>query len=136
MVNFFSIFIKWKIFVLWKINTYRRRINIFPLFSWLPFPGRTYFIKSENSNNSETTTTALHKALDAFHKSLHVCEDLKVKGNVKEVDYFEMKARLYLNIGIDLSQNKIFLNFNHCLMLLSVNIAAYSFIIFWWFFPT
>lgn len=30
-----------------------------------------------------------------------------------------MKARLYLNIGIDLSQNKIFLNFNHCLMLLS-----------------
>lgn len=73
---------------------------------------------------------ALHKALDAFQKSLYVCEDLKVKGNVKEVEYFEMKARLYLNIGIDLSQNKIFLNFNHCLMLLSVNIAAYSFIIF------
>lgn len=111
-------------------------MDMFYTCCWLPFPGRTYFIKSENTNNSESTTAALHKALDAFQKSLHVCEDLKVKGNVKELEYFEMKARLYLNIGIALSLKKRFLNFNLCLMLIpvSVNIAAHSFIIFWWFF--
>lgn len=119
-----------------KILCHKERMDMFYACCWLPFSGRTYFIKSENTNNSESTTAALHKALDAFQKSLHVCEDLKVKGNVKELEYFEMKARLYLNIGIALSLKKRFLNFNLCLMLIpvSVNIAAYSFIIFWWFF--
>lgn len=86
-------------------------MDMFYTCCWLPFPGRTYFIKSENTNNSESTTAALHKALDAFQKSLHVCEDLKVKGNVKELEYFEMKARLYLNIGIALSLKKRFFKF-------------------------
>lgn len=72
------------------------------MFFWLLFLGRIYFIKSENSNNSEIIITVLYKVLDVFYKSFYVCEDLKVKGNVKEVDYFEMKVRFYLNIGIDL----------------------------------
>lgn len=72
------------------------------MFFWLLFLGRIYFIKSENSNNSEIIIAVLYKVLDVFYKSFYVCEDLKVKGNVKEVDYFEMKVRFYLNIGIDL----------------------------------
>lgn len=72
------------------------------MFFWLLFLGRIYFIKSENSNNSEIIITVLYKVLDVFYKSFYVCEDLKVKGNVKEVEYFEMKVRFYLNIGIDL----------------------------------
>lgn len=72
------------------------------MFFWLLFLGRIYFIKSENSNNSEIIIMVLYKVLDVFYKSFYVCEDLKVKGNVKEVDYFEMKVRFYLNIGIDL----------------------------------
>lgn len=72
------------------------------MFFWLLFLGRIYFIKSENSNNSEIIIVVLYKVLDVFYKSFYVCEDLKVKGNVKEVDYFEMKVRFYLNIGIDL----------------------------------
>lgn len=70
------------------------------MFFWLLFLGRIYFIKSENSNNSEIIITVLYKVLDVFYKSFYVCEDLKVKGNVKEVEYFEMKVRFYLNIGI------------------------------------
>ncbi|XP_061196939.1 tonsoku-like protein [Saccostrea echinata] len=62
--------------------------------------GRTYFIQSENMNNKEACNSVLQKALDAFQKSLQVCEELKKKGDVKEVEYFEMKARLYLNIGL------------------------------------
>ncbi|XP_062583507.1 LOW QUALITY PROTEIN: tonsoku-like protein [Saccostrea cucullata] len=62
--------------------------------------GRTYFIQSENMNNKEGCNAVLQKALDAFQKSLQVCEELKKKGEVKEVEYFEMKARLYLNIGL------------------------------------
>lgn len=72
------------------------------MFFWLLFLGRIYFIKSENSNNSEIIIAVLYKVLDVFYKSFYVCEDLKVKGNVKEVEYFEMKVRFYLNIGIDL----------------------------------
>lgn len=72
------------------------------MFFWLLFLGRIYFIKSENINNSEIIITVLYKVLDVFYKSFYVCEDLKVKGNVKEVEYFEMKVRFYLNIGIDL----------------------------------
>lgn len=70
------------------------------MFFWLLFLGRIYFIKSENSNNSEIIIAVLYKVLDVFYKSFYVCEDLKVKGNVKEVEYFEMKVRFYLNIGI------------------------------------
>jgi NF-kappa-B inhibitor-like protein 2 len=61
--------------------------------------GRTFFIQSENISSKDGTTSALHKALEAFQRSLQVCEELRSKGDVKEVEYFEMKARLYLNIG-------------------------------------
>lgn len=67
-------------------------------FFYYLFTGRTFFIQSENINKEDITST-LHKALDAFQKSLQVCEELRMKGEVPEVEYFEMKARLYLNIG-------------------------------------
>lgn len=60
--------------------------------------GRTYLFQIETSKGKDVTETSTKQAKDAFFKSLEVCE--KLRSSVKNVDYMEMKARLYLNLGM------------------------------------
>ncbi|XP_071965938.1 tonsoku-like protein [Antedon mediterranea] len=57
--------------------------------------GRTYLLQSDIYNDK---TEALNKAQEAFHGSLDICRELG--GNVSDRELAEMKARLYLNLGL------------------------------------
>ncbi|XP_038076299.1 tonsoku-like protein [Patiria miniata] len=62
--------------------------------------GRTFLFQGESmrQDNPDEAVHALQKARDSFLKSLEVCGLLK--GMVSDKELMEMKARLYLNIGL------------------------------------
>ncbi|OWF54535.1 tonsoku-like protein [Mizuhopecten yessoensis] len=60
--------------------------------------GRTYLFQIETSKGKSVREGSIKRAKDAFFKSLEVCE--KLKSSVQNVEYMEMKARLYLNLGL------------------------------------
>ncbi|XP_071086168.1 tonsoku-like protein [Haliotis cracherodii] len=59
--------------------------------------GRTYLFQSETSKG-RGAVDASKNAESAFQKSLEVCE--RLKNSVKNEELMEMKARLYLNLGL------------------------------------
>ncbi|XP_078608465.1 tonsoku-like protein [Branchiostoma floridae x Branchiostoma japonicum] len=60
--------------------------------------GRTYLLQADSLTGTEGATAALIKAQQAFLKSLDVCDLLR--DVVPVSDYNEMRARLFLNLGI------------------------------------
>eukprot|EP00058_Branchiostoma_floridae_P019181 XP_002604670.1 hypothetical protein BRAFLDRAFT_94832 [Branchiostoma floridae] len=60
--------------------------------------GRTYLLQADSLMGTEGATAALIKAQQAFLKSLDVCDLLR--DVVPISDYNEMRARLFLNLGI------------------------------------
>ncbi|CAH1269884.1 TONSL [Branchiostoma lanceolatum] len=60
--------------------------------------GRTYLLQADSLTGTEGATAALIKAQQAFLKSLDVCDLLR--DVVPISDYNEMRARLFLNLGI------------------------------------
>ncbi|KAJ8302577.1 hypothetical protein KUTeg_018973 [Tegillarca granosa] len=60
--------------------------------------GRTYLFMCDTTKNHDELLSVSKKAEDAFRKSLDVCEQLK--SSTKISDYMEMKARLFLNLGL------------------------------------
>lgn len=59
--------------------------------------GRTYLFQCDSARGKQNIVKASKQAEEAFCKSLTACENLKQE--VKNVEYMEMKARLYLNLG-------------------------------------
>ncbi|XP_078688374.1 tonsoku-like protein [Branchiostoma floridae x Branchiostoma belcheri] len=60
--------------------------------------GRTYLLQADSLTGRDGATTALIKSQQAFLKSLDVCDLLR--DVVPISDYNEMRARLFLNLGI------------------------------------
>nr|XP_006824749.1 PREDICTED: tonsoku-like protein-like [Saccoglossus kowalevskii] len=60
--------------------------------------GRTYLCKSDAVIDSSKSQQALQKAQESFIKSLDVCD--KLKNTVSEKELQEMRARLFLNLGL------------------------------------
>ncbi|CAC5396682.1 NFKBIL2 [Mytilus coruscus] len=60
--------------------------------------GRTYLFQCDSARGKQNIVKASKQAEEAFCKSLTACENLKQE--VKNVEYMEMKARLYLNLGL------------------------------------
>ncbi|XP_041376407.1 tonsoku-like protein isoform X2 [Gigantopelta aegis] len=58
--------------------------------------GRTYLCQSESVGNCSQDT--LRKAENAFLEAAEVCE--RLKSGIKNEEYQEMKARLFLNLGL------------------------------------
>lgn len=59
--------------------------------------GRTYLFQAEAMKEPTALQGVLKKGEKAFLKSLECCE--KLKGDVPNTEYMEMKARLFLNLG-------------------------------------
>ncbi|XP_013407621.1 tonsoku-like protein, partial [Lingula anatina] len=60
--------------------------------------GRTYLYQAEAIKTPGGAEAVLRKGEDAFMKSLEVCE--RLKRSIKNEEYMEMKARLFLNLGL------------------------------------
>ncbi|XP_071174589.1 tonsoku-like protein [Mytilus edulis] len=60
--------------------------------------GRTYLFQCDSARGKQNIVKASKQAEEAFCKSLTACENLKQE--VKNVEYMEMKARLFLNLGL------------------------------------
>lgn len=61
--------------------------------------GRTYFVQAERLSDEENVMKeSLVKSQEAYLKSLWICN--KLAGVVSEKEILEMKARLYLNLGL------------------------------------
>ena len=54
-------------------------------------------MEADTSLAQTTRLAALSNAEEAFMKSLEMC--VKLSAEIKEIDYAEMKTRLYLNLG-------------------------------------
>ena len=59
--------------------------------------GRTYLVQAETALTQTTRLKAFNSAEEAFMKSLEMC--VKLSSEIKEIDYAEMRTRLYLNLG-------------------------------------
>ena len=59
--------------------------------------GRTYFVQAEFSDEVGTQR-CLKRSEEAYCESLKLCNKLKTKLPLKE--HLQMKARLYLNLGL------------------------------------
>lgn len=59
--------------------------------------GRTYLVEAETALTQTTRLIIFSNAEEAFMKSLEMC--MKLSGEIKEIDYAEMRTRLYLNLG-------------------------------------
>ena len=59
--------------------------------------GRTYLTQADMALTQTTRLMAYNNAEEAFMKSLEVC--VKLRTEIKEIDYAEMTTRLYLNLG-------------------------------------
>ncbi|XP_072013622.1 tonsoku-like protein [Amphiura filiformis] len=69
--------------------------------------GRTYLCQGENSQGDKASE-ALNKAQQAFLKSLGVCD--KLRGSISEKEVMEMRARLFLNLGLVFDNKQDFKN--------------------------
>ena len=63
-------------------------------------------MEADSSLTQTARLTALNKAEEAFMKSLEMC--VKLSSEIKEIDYAEMRTRLYLNLGIYRTTDVIF----------------------------
>ncbi|XP_069112103.1 tonsoku-like protein [Argopecten irradians] len=60
--------------------------------------GRTYLFQIETAKGKDVVGNAIKRGKEAFFKSLQVLE--KLQHSVTNTEYMEMKARLYLNLGL------------------------------------
>ncbi|XP_033753985.1 tonsoku-like protein [Pecten maximus] len=60
--------------------------------------GRTYLFQIETSKGKDVVEASIKRGKEAFFKSLQVLE--KLQYSVTNTEYMEMKARLYLNLGL------------------------------------
>ena len=61
--------------------------------------GRTYFVQVESLTDQTEVRTSLKKSQSAYLKSLDLCNELQDHGSTDR-EILEMRARLYLNLGL------------------------------------
>ena len=61
--------------------------------------GRTYFVQVESLTDQTEVKNSLKKSQAAYLKSLDLCNELQDHGSTDR-EILEMRARLYLNLGL------------------------------------
>jgi NF-kappa-B inhibitor-like protein 2 len=74
--------------------------------------GRTFLFQCDSARGKQNIVKASRHAEEAFCKSLTVCENLKQE--VKNVEYMETKARLFLNLGMRYNMSNFMSFFLNC----------------------
>ena len=83
----------------------------------ISFSGRTYFKQQEDGVGREARAELLKKAEGAYLRSLQVSE--RLRGSIPDMEYWQMKTRLLLNIGVHCClhhcsiEAKLILHFKH-----------------------